>query len=194
MRKKSVGIALVVIAAVAIVGMFAFIAYRTPKSAADTTQITEKEELMYKDISADYPKTPREVLKLYNRYLLLLYGSQGEELSDQEVQTLGEKMRELYDEELLEMNPADTQLLSLQQELAAFRKDGKVMIQANVCSSNEVEYMDIEQASGARAEASYFIKKGSQEFSRTYQQYLMRKDAQGEWKILGFEKVDGGED
>ena len=194
MKKRRIGVVLVCIVAVLIVGAFAFVAYRTPKSAADTTQVTEKDELMYKDISADYPKTPREVLKLYNRYLLMLYGSQGEELSEDEVRTLGTKMRELYDDELLEMNPEDTQLLSLQQELNTFHKSEKVMIQANVCSSNEVEYIDIGEASGARAQASYFIKKGSQEFTRTYQQFLMRKDAQGEWKILGFEKVNGGED
>ena len=194
MKKRRIGEVLVCIVAVLIVGAFAFVAYRTPKSAADTTQVTEKDELMYKDISADYPKTPREVLKLYNRYLLMLYGSQGEDLSEDEVRTLGTKMRELYDDELLEMNPEDTQLLSLQQELNTFHKSEKVMIQANVCSSNEVEYIDIGEASGARAQASYFIKKGSQEFTRTYQQFLMRKDAQGEWKILGFEKVNGGED
>lgn len=194
MKKRRIGVVLVCIVAVLIVGAFAFVAYRTPKSAADTTQVTEKDELMYKDISADYPKTPREVLKLYNRYLLMLYGSQGEDLSEDEVRTLGTKMRELYDDELLEMNPEDTQLLSLQQELNTFHKSEKVMIQANVCSSNEVEYIDIGEASGARAQASYFIKKGSQEFTRTYQQFLMRKDAQGEWKILGFEKVNGGED
>ena len=194
MKKRRIGVVLICIVAVLIVGAFAFVAYRTPKSASDATKVTEKDELMYKNISADYPKTPREVLKLSNRYLLLLYGSQGEDLSEDEIHALGSKMRELYDDELLEMNPEDTQLLSLQQELKSFHNDQKVMIQANVCSSNEVEYIDIEEASGARAQASYFIKKGSQEFSRTYQQYLMRKDAQGEWKILGFGKVNGGED
>lgn len=194
MTKKRVGMILLIMAAVLIVAGFAFVAYRTPKSAEDADQITEKDELLYKNISADYPKTPREVVKLYNRYMLMLYGTQGEELTDEEIQTLNEKMRELYDEELLEINPIDAQLLSLKQELATFRKNQKVMIQANVCSSNEVEFMDIGDASGARAQASYFVKKGNEEFSRTYQQFLLRKDKQGEWKILGFEKIDGGED
>ena len=48
-------------------------------------------------------------------------------------------------------------------------------------------------ASGALCEASYFIKKGTKEFTRTYQQFLLRKDGSGNWKILGFVKVDGGE-
>lgn len=194
MTKKRVGIVVLVMAVVLIVGMFTFVAYRTPKSAEDATKITEKDELMHKNIAADYPKTPREVLKLYNRYILLLYGSQGEELTEQEIQTLGQQMRELYDEELKSLNPEDTQRLSLMQELSVFRKDKKVMIQTNVCSSNEVEYIDIKGASGASAQVSYFVKEGKKEFTRTYQKFLLRKDEQGEWKILGFAKVDGGED
>lgn len=194
MTKKRVSIVVLVMAVVLIVGMFAFVAYRTPKSVEDATQITEKDELMHKNIAADYPKTPREVLKLYNRYILLLYGSQGEELTDQEIQTLGQQMRELYDEELKSMNPEDTQKLSLVQELSAFRKAQKVMIQTNVCSSNEVEYIDINGDSGASVQVSYFVKEGNKEFTRTYQKFLLRKDEQGEWKILGFAKVDGGED
>ena len=194
MTKKRVGVALLVVAAVLIVGMFAFVAYRTPKSAEDTTQLTEKDELMYKNISADYPKTPREVVKLYNRYILLLYGSQGEELTEEEIDTLAQQMRGLYDEELLALNSEETQLASLKQELAAYQKDQKVMIQTNVCSSNDVEYIDIGDASGAHVQVSYFVKAGNKEFTRVYQQFLLRRDEQGEWKILSFAKVDGGED
>ena len=84
-------------------------------------------------------------------------------------------------------------MMRLAQEIASFRSDDKVMIQANVCDSNEVEYIDVDGASGALVEASYFMKEGSKEFSRTYQQFLLRKDDSGNWKILGFVKVNGGE-
>ena len=103
------------------------------------------------------------------------------------------KMRQMYDEELLEANPEESHLQSLEQEIAAFQADDKVMIQANVCDSNEVDYIDVDGSSGALLEASYFIKKGTKEFSRTYQQFLLRKDEGGNWKILGFVKVNGGE-
>ena len=83
--------------------------------------------------------------------------------------------------------------MKLSQELVAFRNDEKVMIQANVCDSNEVEYIDVDGASGALVESSYFVKKGSKEFARTYQQFLLRKDESGNWRILGFVKVNGGE-
>ena len=132
-------------------------------------------------------------MKLYNRYILCLYGTEGGSLTNDEVRALGSKMREMYDEELLTENPEEAHFLNLTQELAAFRGDGKVMIQANVCDSNEVDYIDVEDASGTLVEASYFIKKGSKEFTRTYQRYLMRKDDSGDWKILGFVQVNKGE-
>ena len=193
MTKKRGGVILLILVAVLIVGAFALVAYRTPKSAEEATEVTETDALMNMNLETNYPSTPREVMKLYNRYMLCLYGVTGEKLTDDEVRALGRKMREIYDEELLEANPEESNLQSLMQEIVAFRNESKVMIQANVCDSNEVEYIDIEGASGALLEASYFVKKGTKEFSRTYQQFLLRKDDRGNWKILGFVKVGGGE-
>lgn len=191
MKKKS-GVILLIVIAVLIVGAFTFVAFRTPKTVEDVTDVTEKDELMNRNIDVNYPATPREVMKLYNRYLLCLYGVEGGELSSEELNALGKKMRGMYDEELLEGNPEETNLTSLSQELAAFRSSGKVMIQANICGSNEVEFIEVKGSQGALLQASYFIKKGKEEFSRTYQQFLLRKDESGKWKILGFEKVNGG--
>lgn len=193
MTKKRGGMILLILIAVLIVGAFALVAYRTPKTAEEATEVTEKDALMSKNIEVSYPSTPREVLKLYNRYMVCLYGVESDQLTDDEVRTLGIKMRQMYDEELLEANQQESHLQRLTQEIVAFQADEKVMIQANVCDSNEVDYIDVDGASGALLEASYFIKKGSKEFSRTYQQYLLRKDANGNWKILGFVKVNGGE-
>ena len=105
---------------------------------------------------------------------------------------LGSKLRELYDAVMLEVNQDDTYFMNLNSELASYRDRSKVMLQANVCDSNEVEFIDINGAEGALAQASYFCKEGSKDFTRAYQQYLLRKDSNGNWKILGFVKMDGG--
>jgi hypothetical protein len=194
MTRKRVGaIVVVVIIAVLIVGAFAFVAYRNPKTVEDTPEVSELDELLNQNIEANYPATPREVLKLYNRYLLCLYGTDGDDLTDDQRLGLSTKMRDLYDEELLAANTEEENLSNLTAELEAFRADGKDMIKANVSDSNDVEYIDVDGASGALVDASYFIRSGSKDFSRTYQEYLLRKDADGNWKILSFVKVDGGE-
>ena len=193
MTKKRRGVIFLILVAVLIVVAFALVAYCTPKTAEEATEVTEADTLMNLNIEGNYPATPREVMKLYNRYMLCLYGADSSELTDDEVRALGRKLREMFDDELLEENPEEVHLLSLSQEIAAFRTDEKVMIQANVCDSNEVDYIDVDGASGALLESSYFVKKGTKEFSRTYQQFLLRKDKNGNWRILGFVKVNGGE-
>lgn len=193
MKKKRGGVVILILIAVLVVGAFTFLAYRTPKTAEEATKVSEKDELLNKNIAVNYPSTPREVLKLYNRYILCFYGMEGSELTDGEMRALNTKMRELYDEELLTENPEEAHFRDLSQELATFKSAGKVMIQANVCDSNEVDYIDVEGGSGALVEASYFIKKDSKEFTRTYQRYLLRKDDSGNWKILGFVQVNKGE-
>lgn len=191
MKKKRVGaVVLFILIAALIVGAFVLVVHRSPKSEEETVALSELDELLNKNIAANYPATPREVMKLYNRYMLALYGTDNDELTNEQMQELGLKLRDLYDEELMEANPQDSYLVSLMQEIGGFMQEGKAMIQANVCDSNEVDFIEVDGASGALVETSYFMKKGSKDFTRTYQQYLLRKDSDGNWKILGFEKVN----
>lgn len=192
MKKKRGGIIVLVLMALAVIGIFVVLAFREPKNVEQATEISEVEALLNTDILANYPATPREVMKLYNRYMLVLYGVDSEKLTDEQIKRLGQNMRVLYDEELLESNPEEMHIANLQRELNAFQVNKKVMIQANVADSNEVDYIEINEKSGATVEVSYFIKKGTQDFTRTHQQYLLRKDAQGNWKILNYSKINGG--
>ena len=192
MKKKRGGIIVLVLMALAVIGIFVVLAFREPKNVEQATEISEVEALLNTDILANYPATPREVMKLYNRYMLVLYGVDSEKLTDEQIKRLGQNMRVLYDEELLESNPEEMHIANLQRELNAFQVNKKVMIQANGADSNEVDYIEINEKSGATVEVSYFIKKGTQDFTRTHQQYLLRKDAQGNWKILNYSKINGG--
>lgn len=192
MKKKNVGIIIGILVAILIVALFAFLANREPKTVEDTPEITELSELLNKNIEASYPSTPREVLKLYNRYILFIYGANNGSIDEGQLQTLCDQMRKLYDEELLENNPQEMHFLNLQQELFAYQQNKRVMLQANVCDTNDIEMETIEGKECAHAETTYFIKEGTKKFTRTYQEYLLRKDESGNWKILGFKKRQGG--
>ena len=125
MTKKRGGVIFLIFIAVLIVGAFAFVAYRTPKTAEEATEVTEKDELMSKNIETSYPSTPREVMKLYNRYMVCLYGVESEKMNEGEVRALGMKMRQMYDEKLLTENPEESHLLKLAQELSAVLPQNK---------------------------------------------------------------------
>ena len=193
MKKKSggAGVVAVILIAVVIVAAFVLVLRFRPRSAEDTTEVSEMDTLLNIDIAENYPSTPREVMKLYNRYIVCLYGAGDGKMNDAQMQALGGKLRELYDEELLGENPQEINLQSLEEEIGSYREDGKVIIQANVCGSNDVDYVDIDEGSGAFVEVSYFMRGASDpKFTRTYQQFLLRKDAEGDWKILGFKQID----
>ena len=188
MKGKKGGLIGLIIGVIIIVVVFAVIAYRAPKSVDETTELTELEELTTKNLEASYPATPREVVKLYNRYLLLLYGDTGYSISKDELKQLGSKMRMLYDEELLGVNPEATYYSSLEADIMEDQLAGKVMLQTNVADSADVENLTIDGRKCATLSASYFTKRNNADFTKTYQQYLLRKDANGKWKILGFQQ------
>ena len=193
-KKRGIGgVIVLVLLVVVIVGAFVIVMRLAPRSAEDKTEVSELDTLLNIDVTGNYPPTPREVMKLYNRYIICLYGS-ASEITDGQMQALGAKLREMYDTELLNDNPQEENLDNLAQELNGFKSTGKLVIQANVCGSNEVDYVDLtDGSSGAFVEVSYFMRYDQdpkEKFKRTYQKFLLRKDANGDWKILGFEQVD----
>lgn len=181
-------IIVVLLLACAGVGYYYYLSNQKTDTTEPATKVSELDELLNKNIETNYPSTPRELMKLYNRYLLCLYN---EDTTDQEFQKMAEQMRTLYDEELQKNNPEEAYISALKQEVESYKNDSKVIIQANVCDSDEVEYENIKGADGAVATSSYFVKEGSSTFTRTYQQFLMRKDDDGKWRILGFQKTEG---
>ena len=51
-------------------------------------------------------------------------------------------------------------------------------------------YKTVDGDKCAYVTASYFIK-GDDNYSKTYQEYVLRKDEDGNWKILVFYQVEG---
>ncbi len=149
------------------------------------TELTEVQKLITKDLENDYPKTPREVVKLYNRIVECYYGT---ELKKEELKDLSLQMRKLLDEELLllEENSEENYYNSVLSEVAYYEANEMYIVEANVCASNEVEFITDKDKGDKLAEVavSYFIKKGQNDFFKTYQDFVLREDEDGRWKIL----------
>ena len=101
----------------------------------------------------------------------------------------------LMDEELAANNPKEDYLKRVKAEIATFKLAERTIVSYTLESSNEVETGTIDGQESAVVQSSYFIKEQNSDsnnpYSKTYQDYLLRKDADGQWKILGFEKVKG---
>lgn len=174
-----------------IVGCYYFVAHRDEKAAEDDVEITQVHEVLSKRLDTTYPPTPREVVKFYNRIIECAYGS---EYDSAQFGQLTDQARKLLDDELLENNPQSDYKMRLQKEVDAYKDNSAQIIQTRVCDSADVQFEEIEGRKCAYVDASYFIKEGKGEFTKTYQSYLLRQDAEGKWKILAYHLTNAKDD
>ena len=194
--KKALRILIIVIILVALVVFYYwFLSNRTnarTESAKEEEKVTELNDILLMDLNADYPKTPRAVMKLYNRIITLYYN---EELSDTELRQLFGQQRNLYDAELLAANPEETAFSALQLEVAGYGETK--LLRTEISDSEDIQYTDIEEGSDtwecAYVNSSYFTMENAT-YSQTYMQYCMRKDSEGKWKIVAYYTIDKVED
>ena len=156
--------------------------------------LTEIEKVIVKDLKNNYPKTPREVVKLYNRIAKCYYGS--EQPTEKELGDLVDQMLLIMDDDLLLINPRDVYYNSVVNDIAQYKKIKKQLVSTDVCDSNDVTYVtddkndDGEKDELAYVNASYFVNEDGK-FGYTYQQFVLRKDESGKWKILTFYQIKG---
>lgn len=184
--KKAHVIIIAVLCVVLIVGGYVFWMNKNEKSANDV-ELTTVQKLITKDLEKSYPATPREVVKTYNEIISCFYN---EEYTEDELEALGDQARLLMDEELLGNNPRDEYFQTLKAEIADYKNDERTIISYNLSSSNEVQFVTVDGRECAYVQTSYFIKDKTGH-SRTYQMYVVRKDEDGNWKILVFYQVEG---
>ena len=182
---KMGAIAIVIVGLV--VGGYYYATHRGPNSEENSVELTEVQKVIAKDLSSNYPATPREVVKLYNRILQCFYN---ESYSEEELYELGDQARMLFDEELLDNNPRDDYFEALKADIDEYKNASKTIKSANVCDSNDIVYKTIDGDECAYVSTSYFINEDKQ-YDYTYQTSVLRKDDAGEWKILVFYQTQG---
>ncbi len=92
------------------------------------------------------------------------------------------------DEELKENNPQDLYLESVKADIASFEEEKKSISNISIEGSKEVEYKTKSGKDYAYVDVSYFVKsnKKGKKSERVLQTYILRKDENADWRILGF--------
>ena len=186
MKKTRIVILAIVIVA-AICTAFYIVNNNSKKESAKEAGLTEIQKITTRNMEKDYPATPREVIKFYNRIVKCYYGRQ---YSDDELEQLADQALSMFDDDLLKKNEKESYIESVKSDAAQYEEDNKSISQTDVCDSNDVKYMTDNGDDIAYVTASYFIKTGSL-YTKTYQEYVLRKDDDGDWKILTFYKIEG---
>ena len=151
--------------------------------------VGEVDKILNKDLEERYPYTVREVVQFFVRIQKCYYN---EEYTEDELVKLAYKATELFDAELTEENPFDKYYENLKKEINLYKKTGKYIYKVMLAENSEVEYSTVDNQSYASMKCIYYLKdeKGT---SKVEEIYVLRKDENDRWKILGWKEYEGSE-
>lgn len=181
--KKVLTIKYIIIAIFLVTVVLIYFNYIANKSSIKRTknEISEVEQLSEYNMVDDYPKTPRDVVKLHNRYFKLFYGK---ELSDDELVVLNRKIRYLYAEELIEYNSENTMIKDLKTNIDDMNEEGYSYLLCELPEPSQVKFYTQNGKEMASLEITITVSaKDSKGY--LYHQYVLVKENE-QWKILAW--------
>jgi hypothetical protein len=182
---------IMIIVAAVLIGGYVFMTMQRGKETERSLETeTAKEMTAVQKIIAEapykeYPATPVQVVKYYNEITKCFYN---EKYSDQELTSLSMISRTLFDKELKDQQSDVDYLVALQADIEVFKASNITIYDSVVSPSTEVEYFTHDGYDCARLYSTYTLKSGTV-YQSTKEVYILRKDENGRWKILGFDMV-----
>ena len=170
---------------VLVVGYYAYLS-GTHRTEQQEAVMSEVDTALSRDLDNNYPATPKEVIKYYNDLMKWFYN---EECTAEELQDLGRKSLQLFDEELQENNDEDTYLIRLQGEVQNYKDNKRKITSVSLAPSTNVDYYSVDGFSFARISCGYTMTENGKKTS-TVMVYLLRRDDNRRWKIYGWETAD----
>ena len=147
-------------------------------------------ELLARDLSRDYPPTPKEVARYYADITTAFYT---ENYTDDEFVSLALKIQQLYDDELVANTPADEYINNLRSEILMFKESGIVVSSYATTSSADVFFFEQDGASWARLDIAFTIKQ-ERNVGIARETFVLRKDEDRHWKIYGWAVAEDEKD
>lgn len=172
----------------ACVAIFYFLSNRKEEvhTESESKYMTATQEVLSRNLTTNYPPTPKEVLKYYSEISRCFYG---EKYTDEQFEQLARKSRELFDDELRATQTDEEYLLALKAEVDAYKAEDRVISSYSVSSSNDVQEYYYDGRDWAQLYCIYSLRIGTK-MTPVQERFLMRKDEKGHWKILGWELVE----
>ena len=185
--RKILVILIVVLFVSAILGLFIYVNNK-PQSGnvEDDVVISNVDNVVLRNLDINYPPTPKEVLKYYSEITMCFYE---ENLSEEDLVRLAQTARKLYDAELCADVTEEEYLASLREDILEFNSLGIVVSGYTVSASTDVEEFVVDGRECARLYVTYRLRQGT-EYIYSNEVFIMRKDEDGHWKILGWELLE----
>lgn len=177
---------ILIVLALLIVGAFVLVANRGSKKDETPVMMTAVEEVLNRNLDMNYPATPKEVVKMYSEITRCFYA---EEYTEEQLLEMAEQSRKLFDDELRANQTDDQYVMNLNSVIHNYKEQKRIISSFSVASASDVEYYDFKGDKWARLMAVYTIKT-DHVFDTSKEEYLLRKDADGHWKIFGWRVME----
>lgn len=186
MKKKNVKTSIVILLmVVAGIAYYYYLSNRTPSVDATQQAVDNQElgDLLSRDVDSNYPQSPKEVVKLYMRIAKQYYGNN---ISEDQIDTLGKQARRLFDDELKSKQSEDEFLKALKQEISDYNNQNRYISDYKIESSSDVKYKALNNKKYASIDTLFYIRQGDN-LVYSYTRFTLRQDNNGRWKILYWE-------
>lgn len=149
----------------------------------EEVKTTATQEILLRDMEKNYPATPKEVVKYYSELTKCFYN---EEHSEEELKKLSERAMEMYDSDLA-ANQNDEYENNLKQDIIEFNQSKIQISSYRLSNSTDVEYFYTGGRECASLYSTFTLRKGTELFG-VEEQFILRRDEDGHWKILGWKE------
>lgn len=185
MKNSARGRFILIMFAVLVVFLAVFYFVANGKRDDSMTKLSATEATIQRDLSINYPQTPKAVVRYYAELSQCMYDPSN---TDKEIEEIAKQSRALFDDELKAQQTDEQYLASLKSTVAGFIKDNRRIVSFTVSPSSEVIYSKLDIGEVASLYCTYTMQKGSVSYSDP-EHFLLRRDGDGRWKILGWQST-----
>lgn len=151
--------------------------------AADTSEVSV---LISKDIMANYPESPKDVVNLYARITKAYYNTS---LTDEQIEALGKQARLMFDDELKNTQTDADFYEKLKEDIGNYNSTKTRISSYVIQSAAKTKYSTFKDRQYASIALVYYLRQGDKLIDSPTK-FTLRKDDDGHWKILFWELTE----
>ncbi len=174
------------VTALLVIGVYYYCSRVERDNNEKLTNQSEISKITSKDLELNYPSTPKAVVTYYSDIISVIYKI---DMTEDELKLVANQMRGLFDEELLLLNSYDTYVTNLEQDIKSYKTAERYISTYTVENGYNIEYITYQNEDYAKVDVLYYVLEGGN-LKYIYEEYTLREDEDGNWKILFWELTD----
>ena len=151
--------------------------------AADTSEVSV---LISKDIMANYPESPKDVVNLYARITKAYYDTS---LTDEQIEALGKQARLMFDDELKNTQTDADFYEKLKEDIGNYNSTKTRISSYVIQGAVKPKYTTFKDRQYASIALVYYLRQGDKLIDSPTK-FTLKKDDDGRWKILFWELTE----